>query len=91
MPATPLEMLCFHILQGFNLLFCVLQEDVAGCFEYYADLAESLDAKQKAPVSLPMKTFKSYVIKEPIGVVGLIIPWYFQFLPVVFSLLFVFK
>ncbi|KAE8735025.1 Betaine aldehyde dehydrogenase [Hibiscus syriacus] len=50
-------------------------EDVAGCFEYYADLAEGLDAKQKAPVSLPMETFKSYVFKEPIGVVGLITPW----------------
>ncbi|XVF50255.1 hypothetical protein PTKIN_Ptkin04bG0081400 [Pterospermum kingtungense] len=50
-------------------------EDVVGCFEYYANLAEGLDAKRKAPVSLPLKTFKSYVIKEPIGVVGLIIPW----------------
>ncbi|KAH9720026.1 Betaine aldehyde dehydrogenase 1 [Citrus sinensis] len=50
-------------------------DDVAGCFEYYADLAEGLDAKQKAPVSLPMENFKSYVLKEPIGVVGLITPW----------------
>lgn len=54
----------------------VVQDDVAGCFDYYADLAEGLDAKQKAPVSLPMDTFKSYVLKEPIGVVGLITPWY---------------
>ncbi|KAK3439995.1 hypothetical protein EUGRSUZ_B00336 [Eucalyptus grandis] len=50
-------------------------DDVAGCFEYYADLAEGLDAKQKAPVSLPMESFKSYVLKEPIGVVALITPW----------------
>lgn len=56
-----------------------IQEDVAGCFEYYADLAEGLDAKQKAPVSVPMEAFKSYVLKEPIGVVGLITPWYFYF------------
>ncbi|KAI3430010.1 Aldedh domain-containing protein [Psidium guajava] len=49
-------------------------DDVAGCFEYYADLAEGLDAKQKAPVSLPMESFKSYVLKEPIGVVALITP-----------------
>ncbi|XP_057752456.1 uncharacterized protein LOC130970398 [Arachis stenosperma] len=49
-------------------------DDVAGCFEFYADLAEKLDAKQKAPISLPMETFKSYVFKEPIGVVGLITP-----------------
>nr|KJB08214.1 hypothetical protein B456_001G071200 [Gossypium raimondii] len=55
-------------------------EDVAGCFEYYADLAEGLDAKQKAPVSLPMETFKSYVLKEPIGVVGLITPWNYPLL-----------
>lgn len=54
----------------------VVQDDVAGCFDYYADLAEGLDAKQKAPVDVPMDTFKSYVLKEPIGVVGLITPWY---------------
>ncbi|XP_044484811.1 betaine aldehyde dehydrogenase 2, mitochondrial-like [Mangifera indica] len=50
-------------------------DDAAGCFEYYADLAEGLDAKQKAPVSLPLKNFKTYVLQEPIGVVGLITPW----------------
>ncbi|MFQ6632994.1 hypothetical protein Gotur_012078, partial [Gossypium turneri] len=55
-------------------------DDVVGCFEYYADLAEGLDAKQKAPISLPMKTFKSYVIKEPIGVVALIVPWNYPLL-----------
>ncbi|KAK4794612.1 hypothetical protein SAY86_012606 [Trapa natans] len=55
-------------------------DDVAGCFEYYADLAEQLDAKQNAPVSLPMDTFKSYVRKEPIGVVGLISPWNYPLL-----------
>ncbi|KAA3475684.1 betaine aldehyde dehydrogenase 1, chloroplastic-like isoform X1 [Gossypium australe] len=55
-------------------------DDVIGCFEYYADLAEGLDAKQKAPISLPMKTFKSYVIKEPIGVVALIVPWNYPLL-----------
>ncbi|RYR58371.1 hypothetical protein Ahy_A05g024094 [Arachis hypogaea] len=55
-------------------------DDVAGCFEFYADLAEKLDAKQKAPISLSMETFKSYVFKKPIGVVGLITPWYFLFL-----------
>ncbi|KAJ4747625.1 Aldehyde dehydrogenase [Rhynchospora pubera] len=55
-------------------------DDVAGCFEYYADLGEGLDAKQKAPVSLPMETFKSHVLKEPIGVVGLITPWNYPLL-----------
>ncbi|KAJ6358933.1 hypothetical protein OIU76_000626 [Salix suchowensis] len=55
-------------------------DDVAGCFEYYADLAEGLDAKQKAPVSLPMETFKSYVLKESLGVVALITPWNYPLL-----------
>ncbi|KAL6997226.1 Aminoaldehyde dehydrogenase 2, peroxisomal [Sarracenia purpurea var. burkii] len=55
-------------------------DDVAACFEYYADLAEGLDAKQKAHVSLPMQTFRSHVLKEPIGVVGLITPWNYPLL-----------
>lgn len=55
-------------------------DDVAGCFEFYADLAEKLDAKQKAPVSLPMDTFRSHVLREPIGVVGLITPWNYPLL-----------
>lgn len=55
-------------------------EDVAGCFEYYADLAEGLDAQQKAPISIPMETFKTHVLKEPIGVVGLITPWNYPLL-----------
>ncbi|KAF0899264.1 hypothetical protein E2562_015920 [Oryza meyeriana var. granulata] len=55
-------------------------DDVAGCFEYFADLAESLDKKQNAPVSLPMENFKCYLRKEPIGVVGLITPWNYPLL-----------
>ncbi|KAI4376578.1 hypothetical protein MLD38_014324 [Melastoma candidum] len=55
-------------------------DDVAGCFDYYAELAEGLDAKKKAPVSIPMDSFKSYVLKEPIGVVGLITPWNYPLL-----------
>ncbi|KAL6013648.1 hypothetical protein ACLOJK_004146 [Asimina triloba] len=51
-------------------------DDVAACFEYYADLAEALDNKQKAPLSLPLETFTGHVRKEPLGVVGLITPWY---------------
>ncbi|KAL5078114.1 hypothetical protein RYX36_017098 [Vicia faba] len=41
-------------------------DDVVGCFEFYADLAEKLDARQKTPVSLPMDTFKSHVLRKPI-------------------------
>lgn len=55
-------------------------DDVAGCFEFYAGLAEALDSKQRAPVSLPMEAFKSHVLKEPIGVVGLITPWNYPLL-----------
>ncbi|RZC73043.1 hypothetical protein C5167_048526 [Papaver somniferum] len=55
-------------------------DDVAGCFEYYADLAEGLDANKKVPTNVPMETFKSHVRKEPIGVVGLITPWNYPLL-----------
>ncbi|XP_020258507.1 LOW QUALITY PROTEIN: betaine aldehyde dehydrogenase 1, chloroplastic-like [Asparagus officinalis] len=55
-------------------------DDVAGCFEYYADFAEALDSKQRSPVSLPMVHFKSYVLREPIGVVGLITSWNYSLL-----------
>ncbi|CAF2087063.1 BnaA06g20780D [Brassica napus] len=60
-------------------------DDVAGCFEYYADLAQGLDSKQKAPLSLPLDTFKGYVLKEPIGVVGLITPWNYPLLMAVWK------
>lgn len=60
----------------FIFLRHTFQDDVAGCFEYYAELAEALDGKQKAPVCLPMQTFRCHVSKEPVGVVGLITPWY---------------
>ena len=56
-------------------LYTRVQDDVAACFEYYADQAEALDAKQKAPITLPMDTFKCHVLRQPIGVVGLISPW----------------
>ncbi|KAL5076343.1 hypothetical protein RYX36_015327 [Vicia faba] len=55
-------------------------DDVVACFEYYAVLAEGLDSKQKAPISLPMDTFKSHILKEPIGVVALITPWNYPLL-----------
>lgn len=58
------------------LIVYVIQDDVASCFEYNADLAEALDGKQKSPITLPMETFKCYTLKEPVGVVGLITPWY---------------
>ncbi|CAK9159991.1 unnamed protein product [Ilex paraguariensis] len=61
-------------------------DDVAGCFEYNADLAEALDSKQNVPISLPTETFKSRVLREPIGVVGLITPWYELLLSISWSM-----
>jgi len=49
---------------------------VAGCFEYYADLAEKLDLEQDALLEVPMEQFKCSTRKEPLGIVGLITPWY---------------
>ncbi|TQD88942.1 hypothetical protein C1H46_025534 [Malus baccata] len=54
--------------------------EVASCFEYYAGLAEGLDAKQKTPVSISTEKFKTHVLKEPVGVVGLITAWNYPLL-----------
>ncbi|XP_034207440.1 betaine aldehyde dehydrogenase 1, chloroplastic-like isoform X3 [Prunus dulcis] len=50
-------------------------ENCASCFKYYAELAEALDLKQKITVSIQQQSFKTHVLKEPIGVVALIPPW----------------
>ena len=55
-------------------------EDVAGCFEYYAGLAENLDEQSGENVTLPDERFTSKIVKEPIGVAGAIIPWNFPLL-----------
>ena len=52
-------------------------DDVIATFEYYAALAEGLDAKQDSAVELPSENFSARLRREPAGVVGLIVPWNF--------------
>lgn len=54
-------------------------DDTAGCFHFYADLAETLTGAGEA-VALPMESFSAEVVKEPVGVAGAIIPWNFPML-----------
>ncbi len=55
-------------------------EDTAGCFEFYADMAEELDANNNENITLSMEEFTSKAVKEPIGVAGAIVPWNFPML-----------
>lgn len=53
--------------------------DAAATYEYYAGLAEQLDARQGASVPLAADQFSSTTYLEPAGVVALIVPWNFPF------------
>jgi len=55
-------------------------EDTAGTFEFYANLAEEYDQEPERIIELPEPGFTSKVHKEPLGVVGAIIPWNFPML-----------
>jgi betaine-aldehyde dehydrogenase len=55
-------------------------DDTAGCFSYYAELAEALDEKQNKPLDLPDDRFETTLRYEPIGVAGQIIPWNYPLL-----------
>lgn len=54
-------------------------EDAVGCFEYYASLAEELDDEEQI-IPLPDPRFTCRVVREPLGVAGLIIPWNYPLL-----------
>ncbi|MGC2963763.1 aldehyde dehydrogenase family protein [Paraburkholderia sp. GV068] len=54
--------------------------DAAGCFEYYAGLAEQLDNNPEEKIELSDGRFTSKAVKEPIGVAGAIIPWNYPLL-----------
>ncbi|GAA0415764.1 aldehyde dehydrogenase family protein [Cocleimonas flava] len=52
-------------------------EDAISCFKYYATLAENLDQQQNTAVELPDNDFSAKTRLEPVGPVGLIVPWNF--------------
>lgn len=54
-------------------------DDAAYCFDYYAGLAEGLDTPAEV-VPLPDARFAGTVVREPLGVVGAIIPWNYPLL-----------
>ncbi|MGJ7548960.1 aldehyde dehydrogenase family protein [Pseudomonas alloputida] len=54
--------------------------DTAGCFDYYAELAEKLDDQREQGIALADDRFTALARKEPIGVAGAIIPWNFPML-----------
>ncbi|KAL6772369.1 ALDH10 [Auxenochlorella protothecoides x Auxenochlorella symbiontica] len=55
-------------------------DDVATCFDYYADLAAALDARQYEPVDLGAEGFECALRRDPLGVVALITPWNYPLL-----------
>lgn len=55
-------------------------EDTAGCFAFYAGLAEEMDDNPEEPIALAEPRFSSKVVREPIGVAGAIIPWNYPLL-----------
>ncbi|MCP3709893.1 aldehyde dehydrogenase family protein [Paraburkholderia sp. CNPSo 3274] len=51
--------------------------DVVATFEYYAGLAEQLDAIGESEVAIPSDDYQATIVREPAGVVALIVPWNF--------------
>lgn len=54
--------------------------DAAGCFDFYANLAEQFDNGAEEAITLPDARFTSKVVKEPLGVAAAIIPWNYPLL-----------
>lgn len=52
-------------------------DDALATFTYYAGLAENLVEQQNRNVPLAAQGFSSHTRLEPVGVVGLIVPWNF--------------
>ena len=61
---------------GARVLACCARLTPRRATQYYADKAEALDGGGNAvDVTLPDDRFTCRVVKEPLGVVGLITPW----------------
>ena len=54
--------------------------DAAGCFDFYADLAEDLDRNPAEAIALADGRFTSRAVREPLGVAVAIVPWNFPLL-----------
>jgi betaine-aldehyde dehydrogenase len=59
--------------------------DAAFCFDYYADMAEQVEAEGETVVDVGDVRFVGRVHKEPLGVVGAITPWNFPLLMAVWK------
>lgn len=55
-------------------------DDAADCFSFYANLAEKLDLAEEQVIELGDEKFSSKAIRQPLGVVGQIIPFNFPLL-----------
>lgn len=53
--------------------------DAAGCFDYYADLAEELDGDAET-IALADGRFTAKAVREPLGVAVAIVPWNYPLL-----------
>lgn len=53
--------------------------DAAGCFDYYADLAEELDGEVEE-IALADGRFTAKALREPLGVAVAIVPWNYPLL-----------
>lgn len=59
--------------------------DAAGCFDYYADLAEATDTAPRQDLNVADERFSTWIEREPVGVVGAIIPWNYPLLMAVWK------
>eukprot|EP00903_Cladosiphon_okamuranus_P008338 g8021.t1 len=49
-------------------------------FRFYADLAEKLGSEEPEEIKVSDDSFKTHIVREPIGVVGAITPWNYPLL-----------